>query len=368
MVNEKKENLASEYLPFNPDYAVPPGDTLLETIEYFGMSQAELAERTGRPSKTINEIIKGKTAITPATALQFERVLGVSARLWNNLERNYREALARQEERIQLETHLEWLKLVPVSIMVKYKWVKQHKDKIEQLKEVLNFFAIASPDAWHEVWGQFAVSYRKSSAFQSNPMAVSVWLRKGEIEAQKIDCKPFDKYRFKRTLNDIRILTNEPPNVFIQEIKRKCSDAGVAVVFARDMPGCPVSGATRWLNPNKALIQLSLRYKTDDHLWFTFFHEAGHILLHGKREVFLESDNKRDEKEEEADHFASEILIPSSSLSDYLKHNTFSAISVQRFASHIGIAPGIVVGRLQYLGKLPYSHLNKLKRRFEWLN
>lgn len=39
-------------------YAVPPGETLLETLDAMGMSQAELAERTGMPIKTINEIIK----------------------------------------------------------------------------------------------------------------------------------------------------------------------------------------------------------------------------------------------------------------------------------------------------------------------
>jgi addiction module HigA family antidote len=83
------------YKRFLPDYAVPPGETLLETLETIGMSQAELAERTGRPKKTNNEIIKGKAAITSETALLLERVLGVPAISWNNLERNYQETLAR---------------------------------------------------------------------------------------------------------------------------------------------------------------------------------------------------------------------------------------------------------------------------------
>lgn len=88
---------------FVPDYAIPPGETLLDTIEALGMSQAELSERTGRPKKTINEIINGKAPITPDTALQLERVLGVSAAFWNNLGKNYRETLARlaEQERLQ---------------------------------------------------------------------------------------------------------------------------------------------------------------------------------------------------------------------------------------------------------------------------
>jgi HTH-type transcriptional regulator/antitoxin HigA len=85
---------------FIPDYAVRPGLTLLETIDALGMSQAELAERTGRQKKTINEITKGKATITPETALQFERVLCVPTSFWNNLERNCQAAMIRRKRAV----------------------------------------------------------------------------------------------------------------------------------------------------------------------------------------------------------------------------------------------------------------------------
>ena len=85
-MSKKKNN------QFRPDYAVLPGDTLKETIDALGMSQANLAERTCTPRKTINEIIQGKAAITPDTALQLEKVLSIPATFWNNLERNYQES------------------------------------------------------------------------------------------------------------------------------------------------------------------------------------------------------------------------------------------------------------------------------------
>ncbi len=87
------------------------------------MSQAELAERTGRPKKTINEIIKGKATITPATALQFERVLGVPASFWNNREHHYRDNLARQAERDFLKSQVGWLKQFPIKTMVEFGWI-----------------------------------------------------------------------------------------------------------------------------------------------------------------------------------------------------------------------------------------------------
>ena len=88
---------------WRPDWAVSPGEILLEALEERGMSQAELARRTNRPVKTINEIVRGKAAITPETAIQLELVLSVPASFWNNLEIRYREHLAGSEARKQLE-------------------------------------------------------------------------------------------------------------------------------------------------------------------------------------------------------------------------------------------------------------------------
>src|SRR5579884_806918 len=124
----------NEYVP---DYVSPPGDTLLETIEDLGMTQAELARRTGRPLKTINEIIQGKTAITPDTALQFERVLGIPAHFWNNREQQYREALARLAEQKQLSEWTPWLKEIPLKALIKRKLLPACKDKAEQVREAL---------------------------------------------------------------------------------------------------------------------------------------------------------------------------------------------------------------------------------------
>ena len=75
---------------YTPDYAVSPGETLAEMLNERGMSQAELARRTGISTKHINLILKGSAPISPETALKLERVLNVSARVWNALEANYR--------------------------------------------------------------------------------------------------------------------------------------------------------------------------------------------------------------------------------------------------------------------------------------
>lgn len=350
---------------FVPDYAVPPGETLSDTLEALGMTQAELSERTGRPKKTINEIIKGKAPISPETALQLERVLGVPAAFWNNLEKNYRETVARLAEQERLQEQIAWLCEIPVKSLVKQGWIRPYKDKVHQLQEVLNYFGVASPDRWREVWLGAQVAYRTSQAFESDPGAVSAWLRKGELVAREITCKPYNEIAFKVVLKTIRGLTVRPPEEFQNEVVRLCADAGVAVVFVTELPKMRASGATWWLTPTKAVIQLSLRYKSNDHLWFSFFHEAGHILLHGKKDVFIE-DNENNEKEDEANRYASESLIPSNQFKVFLSSTRLSKDGIGRFAAEIGIAPGIVVGRLQHDGYLPPSHCNDLKTRLVW--
>lgn len=350
---------------FMPDYAVPPGETLLETIEAIGMSQAELAERTGRPKKTINEIIKGKAAITPETALQFERVLGIPAGFWNNLERNYQETLARLNEQKSLQRQINWLKKMPLNMLIKMGWVKKHSDKVQQLQAVLNFFGVASPEQWETRWMGAQVSFRTSKVFSNNPYSIASWLRMGELTSRNISCKPFDASKFKNALLSIRQFTVKPPEHFQQEVIRSCADAGVAVAFVPEIPGIRASGATWWVTPNKAVVQLSLRYKSDDQLWFSFFHEAGHILLHGKKEVFIEGDDKNS-KEDEADSFASDALIPPKKYRQFIRDRRCSKAAIQTFASELGIAPGIVVGRLQHDNKIHHSHCNDLKKKFEW--
>jgi len=354
---------------FCPNYAVLPGETLRETLEALGMTQAELAERMGRPKKTINEIITGKAAITSETALQFERVLGAPASFWNNLERNYRETLARLKEERALLRQEEWLQSLPISVLVKEGWLPKKDSNLEKLQSLLNFFGVAGVKEWKARWLNTQTAYHKSAAFRSNPAAVAAWLRKGEIESAKLKCKPYNAGAFRDSLNRMRQLTVESPSAFWLEIGTICSAVGVAVVFVPELPGTHVYGATRWLNPNKALIQLSLRGKSDDYLWFAFFHEAAHILLHGKKEIFIEHEddkvygNTTSEKEKEANQFAQDFLIPPKEYQTFIQRGYFSPPAICNFAQNLRIAPGIVAGRLQHDHFIPFSQGNTLKRR-----
>jgi addiction module HigA family antidote len=353
---------------YHPDFVSPPGDTLEEILESRGMSQAEFAERTGRPKKTINEIIRGKSAITPDTALQFERVLDIPASFWIAREQNYREALARTRQASFLQQEADWLEQIPYRAMAKLGWISAHRDRSRQLDEVLKFFAVASPASWETFWSASVPAFRQSQAFKTEPGAIAAWLRKGEIETAKQECAEYSAGAFKAALARIRALTRDLPRNFPAVMTRECNSAGVCLAFVPELPGTRVWGATRWLSAARPLIQLSLRYKTDDHLWFTFFHEAGHILLHSRKDVFLEDDQRQQVgKESEADEFARNSLIPADRYRAFCRLSAYTCAAASRFAHELGIAPGIVVGRLQHDNHLRRYECNELKKTVDWV-
>jgi addiction module HigA family antidote len=352
---------------YEPEEVSPPGETLQDILDERGMTQAELATRMGRPKKTINEIIQGKAAITPETALQLERVLDVPADFWENREKNFRAYLARRQEKAQLSGWTSWVCQFPITSMVKHKWLPPSGDEAAKARRLLQFFGVASPAAWQQSWSAVHVAFRRSAAARSTWPALSVWLRVGELVGLAQNLPAYDQVRFADTLQLIRSFTADMPAEFAERLREVCAEAGVAVAFVPEVPGAPVSGATRWLTTQRPLIQLSLRYKTEDHLWFSFFHEACHILRHGKRDVFIETDeDRRRDEEQEADEFAARQLIPDADLRRFVERNRFSREAICEFAANVGTSPGIVVGRLQHDRLLPFSHFNDLKAKLEW--
>jgi len=352
-------------MQYNPDYIIPPGEVLEDYLEAHGMSQAELADRLGVHKKTVNEIVKAKAPITTDMALKLEKVFQRPAHFWGNLEAQYREGKARADEAKRLEEGLGWLKQVPVKEMVKLEWIRKCASNAEQLTEVLSFYGVASRKQWQDIWQNHQVAYRQSQAHKANAEAVSAWLRQGELEAQKILCGEYDRDGFIGALVEARNWTRDLPEDFVPKIINRFAEVGVAVVFVPELPKTGVSGATRWIG-GKAVIQLSLRYKRADQLWFTFFHEAGHILKHGRKLVFLEGNGMDDEKEQEADAFAANHLVPSSEWREFTKVGDYTDASIVAFAEYLGIAPGIIVGRLQREKMLQFNQGTTLFMRLKW--
>ncbi len=353
---------------YEPDYAVPPGSVLEERLEVHNISHAEFARRCGRSPKLISEIISGKAPIEPKTAVQFERVLGVDAGIWLGIESDYRLHQQREAEVRKAEESVEWAKGFPVAELVKRGVLAKPSSNADRVEKLLSFFGVASIEAWRDKYTRAQVVYRHSPSFSSEEPALTTWLRLGEIEADKADAADYSAANFKRALAQIRESTASGSPAAVTDAFKRCLDSGVVLTIVKPLPKTSLSGAARWLTPRKALIQLSLRGMRDDHLWFSFFHEAAHLLLHSKKVVYVhEAKRKITDEDEQADTWASNFLVSPKAWKDFTSTTRLTERSVVRFAEDQGIAPGIVVGRLQHEGKLDWNRLNHLKVRIEWV-
>lgn len=292
-----------------PQVGFHPGETLAEKLTEMNMGPKEFAVRTGKPEKTIIAVLKGESSITPDMALLFESVTRIPAHFWMNSQRNYDEYLARERQQRLIAESIEWARNFPLADMIKKGWLPKTTDIKEKTAVLLSFFGMSSPDAWYDYYyhKELKVVFSISLAHTGKPYAISAWLRKGELQAEELTtANPYSEKKFKAILSQVKALMANHPTDFFSQLQQLCLEAGVKVVHTPCLPHAPIHGSTRWLN-NIPFIQLSGRYNRNDIFWFTFFHEAGHIMLHGKKEVFLENmeyPDKTDSKEREADEFA----------------------------------------------------------------
>ena len=190
------------------------------------------------------------------------------------------------------------------------------------------------------------------------------------MKRKRIDTADYDEQRFRNALVEIRGMTELPLDKFHPVMTKLCADAGVAFCVVQELPKIGANGVARWLTDSKALIQMSIRNKWADIFWFSFFHEADHILDHRtQRRILIDGlvpDPDMAEIEAEADRFARDFLIPQETWNDFCGDGYFTAGNIREFAQSIGIAPFIVVGRLQKERRVPYNRLTELKQRYQW--
>jgi HTH-type transcriptional regulator/antitoxin HigA len=353
---------AQEFLPL---WVSAPGETIADVLRERDLSLAEFARRMGEPMEAIAALLAGQVAITIGTARRLHEVLGASVEFWMTRDFQYREDTGKGEA---VEAK-KWLSELPVGDMIKFGWLSPPPHPSEEVRACLQFFGVPDVRAWREAYARLddAVAYRTSPSLDSRPASVATWLRRGVIEAEGLNCDVWKPEKFRESLTTIRTLTRaKDPRSFVSELQRRCAECGVAVVVIRAPAGCRASGATQFFREDRALLLLSSRHMADDQFWFTFFHEAGHLILHGHRELVLEGlDTTSAIEEEQANAFAGGVIVPSNFQEAFLRLRA-NAREVIRFARRIGVSPGVLVGQLQHRGILGPNQLNGLKRRFAW--
>lgn len=337
-----------------------PGETLNEKIKETGMTVKEFAIRVSKPEKTIFAVINGNSSITTEMAVSFETVTKIPASFWLRKQQMYDEYLVRKKREEDAKASIEWMKYFPYAEMVKRGWIAAASTLEEKVHNLFEFFGVSTENAWEDYYlnQQLKLAFRISLSSAKDPHAMSVWLRQGEILAKEEKLSiPFDEKKLKETLPVMKqLMVDEPDDVF-PKLKDLCRSCGLILIATPILPKAPINGATRWIN-DTPVIQLSGRYKGYDHLWFNFFHEVGHILLHGKKDIFLEEaglSGQDEMKEKEANDFASDILLSRADEIDFIHNASFTEDVILEAAKKYNTHPSILVGRLKHMHLMRYS-------------
>lgn len=336
-----------------------PGKTLSEKLAEMGMSIKEFAVRTSKPEKTIIAVISGKSSITTEMAVSFENVTKIPASFWLRKQQSYDEFVERKNRESAAAASANWMKRFPIAEMVKRGWLPPVSSIEEKVQGLFSFFAISTEKAWNDYYinQELKVAFRISLVHAKDPHAMSAWLRQGEIQASELRLdKTYNDKELKSMLPRIKQLMADDIDDFFPQLQQLCADCGIKLVSTKCLPKAPISGATRWIN-DTPIIQLSNRYKRYDIFWFNFFHELGHILLHGKKEIFLEKAGCFDQdiiKEQEADKFAANQLLSQSEEQAIIDSGDYSVKAVKSAALKYGTHPSIIVGRLQHIKAIDY--------------
>lgn len=342
-------------MAYTPDKAIHPGHGIARALEREGMTQKNLSERTGLSEKHISQIINGEASISVETALLLENALGGSASFWINLEKNYHETKARLERISLLKKEVSLLSRFPYAELVKRHRVEKTTSREEKVERLWKFFGVNSLDS---VRITEPVAYRRKAGVKVKEGTIAAWLRCGELDSKENKVSRFSEPMLRQSLKKLRGLTIVEPKVFSAEARNVLAEAGVSLVYIPHFPGAGVSAAVRWFGETP-VIELSLLGAYADIFWFNIFHEIGHIMLHGKKEKFIEFDNRDlstvQEKEKEADTFATEALIPQKSYKKFIEAGDYSKRGVAEFAETEGVHPGIIEGRLCFDKKLSWS-------------
>lgn len=347
--------------PFEPDYAIPPGVTLEETMESLGMTQRELAKRTSLTVQTLNRIFKGEQPITYETANKLELVTGTPAAFWNKLEAQYRERLERLKARANRDSAIEaWARQFNYARMAAAGWVPATQRIGEKIEHLLQFFQVGGVAEWEEIHLKTLNqgAYRTAPAIKEHRTDTVAWIQRGLTIARGLRPAAFDKARFQQAISEARRLAERHPKEVVRQLEALYRESGVALVFLDTLPGMGVHGYARWIKGSDyAVILHGMRHKSNDHFWFDLFHETAHILLHGRSHQFLEYDGHDDPREVEANQWAGKLLIPESAWKAFVANPKFSASAIRRFAASVGVHPATVVGRLQKEKRLrPENH------------
>lgn len=339
--------------------AFHPGSYVEEIIEDLNMSQEEFAIRLGTTPKTISKLVNGEISVSKDLANKLFKLTGVSILTWLNLQASY-DAKVLEIEELQIQDEKEICQLIDFDYFKRHGFVPPGRytllQKVAELRKLFQISNLSYLMQFNQL-----VSYRNTKGFDERSVVNSNVMLELAIKLSKdaTDTK-FNKSKLVKILPDLREMTLKDGGEFYPMLHSKLLECGICLVGLPKLKNANLNGATKRFKNGSVLLLLTDKNKSSDIFWFSFFHELGHIL---HNDFYSDYDDRDayEEKEQKADQFAQEFLIPTNEYEQFVAEKSFDKSSIIRFAHEIGIHPSIVLGRLQKEGFVEYSQYQELK-------
>ena len=353
-----------EIMAFHPGYYVG------EIIEDMEISQAEFAIRLGTTAKTVSKLVNGQINLSNDLAKKLSSMLGTSVDLWLNLQQTYEKKVIEIEQEKELDKQAEIIKQIDYSYFVQLGVIPKVTSIKEKILNLCKYLKVADLRILSEK--DFLVNFRTgiSNVQEKNIINSRAWIQTAINESENIKTESFDAKKLESYLPELRGMTVQQPSEFYPRMKEIFTECGVAFVLLPHLKNSGVNGAVKWINPNRVVLAMNNRGLYADKFWFSLFHEIKHVLQQKIKTTFISDSSEQmmeldQALEKEADDFSMNYLIPTLEMSKFLENGKLSNQDIIEFAQHIGIHPGIVVGRLQHDGNLEQNKGSKLKEKYE---
>lgn len=352
--------------------AFHPGYYVEEIIDDMEITQEEFAIRLGTTPKTISKLLAGEINLSNDLAIKLSNMLGTSIDVWLNLQKEYEKKKAEIKNKQDIDNQIEIVSMIDYQYFTSLGVVAAARRAEDKVINLRSYLMISDLNILREK--DFLVNYRSAitNVTEKNIINSRVWLQTAINMGRKEDIRPFDAKKLKFYIPEIRSMTVESPNVFLPRLKEIFEDCGVTFVLLPYLKNSGITGAVKWINPNKVILALNDRRNFADGFWFSMFHEIKHVLQQKIKTTFISQENRNmnieslnENLEKEADDFAKTILIPQDEYDAFISRKNFSDNAICSFSRKINIQPGITLGRLQHDGYVALNRGTNLKIKYK---
>lgn len=357
----------------NRDYkdiiAFHPGYYVEEILEDLEMTQDEFAKRLDISAKTISKLINAQIPLSNDLATRISIMLGISVETLLNLQKTYDLKLLEIEKAKKFDSQVEILKMIDYNYFVKNHILSIADSVSEKIQNLCAFLKVSDLTLLKD--SDLLASFKTSiqTVTDKNIINANVWLQTAINFGLRKKVEPFNEKKLKAAVPEIRKMTLMNPKDFLPKLEQIFKECGVAFVLLPSLKNCGVNGVVKWFD-DKVILAINDRNSYADTFWFALFHEICHVFQKKKTKTII-NDNKlsqtSNELEEAADKYARNILLPPKDYEELLT-SELGGISYKRicsFAEKVGIHPGIIVGRLQHDGIIPYSLFTDKREKYQ---